>query len=177
MFHIILGIIGILAILAVVSIVRGWITHKTGVRRTGKARMSQALEETSRQFFRAGDLRKEIYAKRDAFRGPRIVEEAITKIFDDPNHLPAKITMNAEGVFIVPWDSASGKYAAQYVQRLFEGDLPSYDYLNGCALFLLIQEHYPKQYDFPNTKVNDYDSGEAETISLILKSVGNVVTW
>lgn len=85
--------------------------------------------------------------------------------------------MNAEGVFIVPWDSASGKYAAQYVQRLFEGDLPSYDYLNGCALFLLIQEHYPKQYDFPNTKVNDYDSGEAETISLILKSVGNVVTW
>lgn len=90
----------------------------------------------------------------------------------------AKITMNAEGVFIVPLGILRPENMLHNMFKgFFEGDLPSYDYLNGCALFLLIQEHYPKQYDFPNTKVNDYDSGEAETISLILKSVGNVVTW
>lgn len=82
-----------------------------------------------------------------------------------------------EKVFLLCRDSAFDKYAMQYVQKLGFGDLPSYDYLNGCAVFLLIQERYPGQYDFPNTKVNDYDSGEVTSISLLLKSAGKIVTW
>ena len=177
MTQLVLGIVGIVVILIVSSILRGLITHKTGYRRTGRSEVMGAVEETARQAFRAGDLRKEIYAKRDSFRGTQVIEAALSKLFDDPAHLPAKITMSEEGIFIIPWEDSTGKYAMQYVQKLGFGDLPSYDYLNGCAVFLLIQERYPGQYDFPNTKVNDYDSGEVTSISLLLKSAGKIVTW
>lgn len=179
MTKLILGVVGIVLILIVSNILRGIIANKTGYSRTRGSDMGNAISETSRQYFRAKDLRNEIYKRRDSFRNLPIIESAISKVFEgsDLTHLPARIKMTGDGVFILSYDANMGKYNPLWEQRLGEGDLPSFGYMNGCAFFLLIQEKYPELYDFPNTKVNDVDEGTVEEISLILKTAKNVVAW
>lgn len=175
MLKLVFGIIGIIAIIVVANILRGLIAHKTGYSRNG----GNAVADVSRQHFRAKELTKEINKKRDSFRGLPIIENAIQKIFfdSDSSHLPAKIKMTSEGVYIIKYDVNTGKYNPVWEQCLNAEDLPSFDYMNGCAFFLLIQEKYPLLYIFPNTKVDDIDYGTVEEINLILKSVGDIATW
>lgn len=179
MTKLVLGIIGIILILIVSNILRGIIANKTGYSRNGGTDMGNAVADVSRQIFRAKDLRKEIYKKRDSLRGVPMVENAITKIFEgaEQEHLPAKIKMTTQGVFVISYDANLGKYNPVWEQRLTADDLPSYDYMNGCAIFLLIQEKYPSLYNFPNTKVNDIDNGQVEEIQLVLKSAGDIAVW
>lgn len=169
-FWILIGIV----LIVLASVLRGYTAYKTG---NGQARGT--LADISCQSFRAKELTREIHKKRDSFRGLPVVETAITKIFDgfDAVHLPAKIKLTVEGVFIIAFDPKLGKYNPAWEQRLTAEDLPAFDYLNGCAFFLLIQEKYPGLYNFPNTKVDNVDYGVVEEIRLELKSAGEVATW
>lgn len=177
MDKLVLGIIGIVAILIASAVLRGLIAKKTGYYKSSNSELGNAIADLAIQSADVSKMRKEVYKRRDAFRGTPIIENLFNLIFDDPDHLPGKIALNSEGIFVVPFDPETQKYATTWVKKAGEGDLPSFDYVNGCAVFLLIQEKYPKLYDFPNTKITDFQNGTVDAIYLNLKSAGEIITW
>ncbi len=115
--------------------------------------------------------RKEIFQIRDRLRGTKQFAELFHQVIGDVNHPPKYIEATQTGEFWSEVWEGSGyepfstkKYVNQNV-----------GYMEGCALYLLIQECYPNVYDFPGNTVAQIQNGA--TIKLIMKKnfVGKVL--
>lgn len=112
------------------------------------------------------NARNEIFEYRDRLRGTPVFADYFYKIIgDDVSHPPRKIEATQSGNF---WSeqyiTAYGNYEPFTTHKF---DDPNVGYLEGCAIYLLIQECYPNVYDFPSNTTAQLADGA--TIQLNMK--------
>lgn len=112
------------------------------------------------------NARSDIFEYRDRLRGTPVFADYFYKIVgDDVSHPPRKIEATQTGNF---WSEqyvpAYGNYEPFTTHKF---DDPNVGYLEGCAIYLLIQECYPNVYDFPNNTMAQLADGA--TIQLLMK--------
>ena len=109
--------------------------------------------------------RAAIFNVRDKLRGtPQFSEIFYSIIGNDVNHPPRHVEGNQSGGFWTEaWDPSAGNYEPFSTQKLQDDNV---GYIEGCAVYLLIQECYPNVYDFPSNTTTAIQNGA--TIKLIM---------
>lgn len=107
-----------------------------------------------------------IYAVREKLRGTPRFSEIFYTLIGDINRPARFIEATQTGAFrSACWDPARNTYEQMPTMKLND---PQIGYIEGCAIFLLIQECFPNVYEFPPNSVTQLQMGA--TIKLVMKS-------
>jgi len=101
------------------------------------------------------NLRKAIFEVRDRLKGSPQYSQIFYSIINDVNHPPRHIVANQSGCF---WTEAWQGTTYEPFSTMKYQD-PNIAYIEGCAVYLLIQESYPNVYKFPNNRMDDILNG------------------
>ena len=135
------------------------------------AQRAQAAHENIRAVKNA---RKDIFEYRDRLRGTPVFADYFYKLIgDDVSHPPRKIEATQTGNF---WSeqyvTAYGNYEPFTTHKF---DDPNVGYLEGCAIYLLIQECYPNVYDFPSNTTAQLADGATIKLNMKKQFVGKAL--
>lgn len=101
------------------------------------------------------NMRQQIFDIRDRLKGTPQFAEIFSSIVNDIHHPPCHIVANQSGCF---WTEAwQGTSYEPFSTAKYNN--PDIAYLEGCAIFLLIQEMYPNVYTFPSNSAADIADG------------------
>lgn len=109
--------------------------------------------------------RKAIFEMRDRLRNTPQFSKLFYQLIGDPSHPPRRIEATQSGDFwSEAWIAAYANYEPYTTHKFSDSNL---GYIEGCAIYLLIQECYPNVYDFPSNTLAALENGA--TIKLIMK--------
>lgn len=109
--------------------------------------------------------RNAIFNMRDRLRNTPQFSDFFYKIINDVTHPPRIIEATQTGEFwSEAWIASYNNYEPYSTQKITDRNI---GYIEGCAMYLLIQDCYPDIYDFPGNTVQQLNNGA--TIKLIMK--------
>lgn len=132
------------------------------------------LVNTAQYFSSQNNLRKSILNVQNNLRGtPQFAALFYKLIGQDVHHPPVQIEGTQSGVFwTAAWDPARFTYEPFTTEKMSD---PNISYIEGCALFLLIQEVYPNVYKFPGNTLEQIQNGAHIHLNMRKECIGQAV--
>ena len=132
------------------------------------------LVNTAQYFSSQSNLRKSILNVQNNLRGTSQFAALFYKLIgQDVHHPPVQIEGTQSGVFwTAAWDPARFTYEPFTTEKMSD---PNIGYIEGCALFLLIQEVYPNVYKFPGNTLEQIQNGAHIHLNMRKECIGQAV--
>lgn len=124
----------------------------------GLFNLIRGISDIQQQTGTVKNVRQQIFSTRDRLRNTPQFSEIFHSIVKTPEHPPVQIVLDyTQGSFLsMDWDARTQNYEPFLTAKYLNSNIA---YVEGCAIFLLLQDCYPTVYDFPNRTATQVANG------------------